>query len=404
LTRVSARAPRRRPGAGVPAEALLDTLLDDLDTGVIALDPERRVVVCNDVARRMLQAPAGGRAARPAASLLRSVVPGEDLVREGFARARTERETVLLGRHGAEVPVLLATHRVGKPPWLLITLRDLSRMRRSQQEMRRHERLATLGQLSAGVAHEIRNPLAGIGTSAQVLLRRFEPRDERARFVQVILEEVSRLDRIVTSLLQYARPRSPELQSGSLAACIEKVRELSAESFVQSQIQVEVDVAPRLGPVYIDGDLITQVLLNVTLNAVQAMAGGGTLRYVVRRVRRRAPPRGPGRRATDHGAGETQARMPFEYQQVRVSDTGVGIPRGVLTKLFDPFFSTKPQGTGLGLSISQTIMQEHGGGIEVASREGRGTTVLLNFPVEKRHGPRRTRDADPSRSRSADRR
>jgi signal transduction histidine kinase len=81
------------------------------------------------------------------------------------------------------------------------------------------------------------------------------------------------------------------------------------------------------------------------------------------------------------------------YQQVRVTDTGVGIPRGVLAKLFDPFFSTKPAGTGLGLSISQTIMQEHGGSIAVDSKEGRGTTVLLNFPLEKRHGERRQLDA-----------
>ena len=91
----------------------------------------------------------------------------------------------------------------------------------------------------------------------------------------------------------------------------------------------------------------------------------------------------------------------IEYQQVRVSDTGAGIPRGVLAKLFDPFFSTKPQGTGLGLSISQTIMQEHGGTIEVASREGRGTTVLLNFPVEKRHGERREPDSDAERAHAA---
>jgi signal transduction histidine kinase len=86
-----------------------------------------------------------------------------------------------------------------------------------------------------------------------------------------------------------------------------------------------------------------------------------------------------------------------------VSDTGVGIPRGVLAKLFDPFFSTKPQGTGLGLSISQTIMHEHGGSIEVASREGRGTTVLLNFPVEKRNGERRTGDPDARREHAVDR-
>src|SRR5207245_6612806 len=100
-------------------------------------------------------------------------------------------------------------HRIGHPPRVLLTLRDLTQPRRMQQELRRHERLATLGQLSAGVAHEIRNPLAGIGTSAQVLLRRFEPRDDRARFVRVILDEVARLDRILTSLPPYPPPPLP---------------------------------------------------------------------------------------------------------------------------------------------------------------------------------------------------
>jgi signal transduction histidine kinase len=99
---------------------------------------------------------------------------------------------------------------------------------------------------------------------------------------------------------------------------------------------------------------------------------------------------------TANGAGPV-------YQQVRVIDEGVGVPRGVLSKLFDPFFSTKPRGTGLGLAISQTIMHEHGGTIAVASREGRGTTVLLNFPVEKRHGQRRDRDRNADTAHAADR-
>jgi signal transduction histidine kinase len=93
----------------------------------------------------------------------------------------------------------------------------------------------------------------------------------------------------------------------------------------------------------------------------------------------------------------------MSYQQIRVSDTGTGIPRGVLGKLFDPFFTTRPRGTGLGLSISQTIMHEHGGSIEVASREGRGTTVLLNFPTEKRNGERRQLDAHPAGAHAAHR-
>jgi signal transduction histidine kinase len=309
---------------------------------------------------------------------------------------------VLQGERG-EVPVLLRTYRLGRPARVLMTLRDLGQMRRSQQELRRQERLATLGQLSAGVAHEIRNPLAGIGTSAQVLLHRFEPRDERARFVRVILEEVARLDRIVTSLLQYARPRTPELRATVIEPCIRRVLELAAEAVQQSGVRIEVNVAPRIGPVYIDGDLITQVLLNVTLNAVQAMPGGGTLRYEVRRMRRPRPSRGPGRRASDAPRAGRGGAGQLSYQQVRVIDTGQGIPRGLLSKLFDPFFSTKPGGTGLGLSISQTIMQEHGGTIEVASREHRGTTVLLNFPLEKRHAERRAGDAHPDRSHAAHR-
>ncbi|HKQ57773.1 MAG TPA: ATP-binding protein [Candidatus Eisenbacteria bacterium] len=375
----------------------------DSDAGVMLVDPTGRVHEVNQAAAKLIGLTAARARKSRAVDLLRTVIAGDDPARDAFRSASTEREVVLVSRSGGEVPVLLRTLRLGRPPWVVVTLRDQTRWRRMEQELRRHERLATLGQLSAGAAHEIRNPLAGIGTSAQVLLGRFEPRDERARFVRVILEEVGRLDRIVTSLLQYARPRAPELRATSLKPCVERVLELAAEAVTQARVTTEVDVAPRLEPIYIDPDLVTQVLLNVTLNAVQAMPQGGTLRYELRRVRRRAPPRGPGRRADDRpgrraddrptrrGSGRTGARGAawILYQQVRVIDTGVGIPPHALRNLFDPFFSTKPQGTGLGLSISQSIMQEHGGAIAVASREGRGTTVLLNFPMEKRHGQRR---------------
>ncbi len=410
------RAPRAPAVRMPPSDALFRALMSDVEAGVLLLDPRGRVATLNPAAERMLGARLARARGRPARELVRTVVPGDDPVRDLERRARAERETVLLGEGGVEVPVLMHGTRIGKPGWALFVLHDLTRTRRLQEELRRKERLATLGQLSAGVAHEIRNPLAGIGTSAQVLLRRFEPRDERARFVQVILEEVARLDRIVASLLQYARPRTPELRAAELGGCVDRVIELLAEPILQAGIRVERDVAPRLGTLYIDPDLVQQVLLNVSLNAVQAMERGGTLRYEVRKVRRRAPARGLGRRVDDRRAGDrradprraerrdTPAAAPrIEYQQVRVIDTGPGIPRGVLEKMFDPFFSTKSRGTGLGLAISQTIMQEHGGAIEVATREGRGTTLLLNFPVEKRHGQRRQPDPRGAHAHPADR-
>ena len=391
------RAVSARAKGAVPLEAVGQLLMAEMEHGVLLLDPGGRVSAANPAALRLLgmRGPAANR--RPAAGLVRTVVPGDDPVAEAFRAAVTEREILLAARGGGEVPVLLRSFRFGSPARVLLVLRDLTQPRRMQQELHRHERLATLGQLSAGVAHEIRNPLAGIGTSAQVLLRRFEPRDERARFVRVILEEVARLDRLVTNLLQYARPRTPALKVGLLADCVRRVIELSADSFAQAGVRPEVVTASGLEPLWIDPDLVVQVLLNVTLNAVQAMPDGGTLRYEVRVTRRRRAPRGPGRRANDArrrapAAGAARAAARDEWmavQQVRVNDTGAGIPRQLLGKLFDPFFSTKPRGTGLGLPICQTIMQEHGGSIDVASREGRGTTVLLDFPVEKRHGERR---------------
>lgn len=387
-----------------PADALIRALMDDANSGVLLIDPRQRVVECNVAAERLLGQSSARLRGAEAAGVLRTVVAGDDLVREAFRVARGEREVVLHPSGGGEVPVLWRSYRIGRPAWALVSLQDLTQLRRMQQEARRNERLATLGQLAAGVAHEIRNPLAGIGTSAQVLLKRFEPRDDRARFVQVILDEVARLDRIVTSLLQYSRPRTPELRSSHLAECVDKVIALAAESIQQASVRLEVQVAPRLAPLYIDPDLITQVMLNVTLNAVQAMPGGGVLRYEVARIRRKRPPRGPGRRVEDRAGARAPASGWLYFQQARIIDTGVGIPRGVLEKMFDPFFTTKATGTGLGLSISQTIMQEHGGSIAVDSREGRGTTVFLNFPLEKRHGERRQLDAHTDRSDAAHRR
>jgi two-component system, NtrC family, sensor histidine kinase HydH len=391
------RKDRARTEAAESLEAAGRLLMSDVEHGVLLLDPGGVVRQANAAALRLL----GVRVARgrPAAALVRTAVEGEDPAGDCLRTATTEREILLAPAGGGTVPVLLRGFRFGRPPRVLLVLRDLTQPRRMQQELRRHERLATLGQLSAGVAHEIRNPLAGIGTSAQVLLRRFEPRDERARFVQVILEEVARLDRLVENMLQYARPRTPQLAQSRLADCVAKVVTLNLDTFARAGVITEVQAQPDLALLWIDSDLVTQVLLNVTLNAVQAMPKGGTLRYEVRLTRRRRAQRGPGRRADDFAAARARAATGGEWlavQQVRVTDSGCGIPRPALDKLFDPFFSTKPRGTGLGLSICQTIMQEHGGSIEVASREGRGTTVLLEFPVEKRNGERRGSDAGPT--------
>lgn len=395
--------PRRRAARTIPEDALRRALMADSESGLLLADASGRVASLNPAGARLLGRTSAAVAGRPVAEVLATLVPGEGPVGEGRRAARTEREDVLVSARGAEIPVLIRTWRVGDPPWILISFRDLTQPRRMREELRRNERLATLGQLSAGMAHEIRNPLAGIGTSAQVLLRRFEPRDDRSRFVSVILEEVSRLDRIVTSLLQYARPRVPELKPERLTRCIERVLEVERDHLERAGVRIEVAAPAGLAPVWVDADLVVQVIHNVTRNASQAMPKGGTLRYELRSAKRRRGARGPGRRADDAMRRRAEGAGWIRYQQVRVTDSGAGIPRGVLAKMFDPFFTTRARGTGLGLSISQTIMQEHGGSIEVASREGRGTTVLLNFPTEKRHGERRGGDAHHGNAHASDR-
>jgi signal transduction histidine kinase len=382
---------RRRTAVAAPPVAP-PAVLDRLADGVVLVDARERVRFVNRAARELLGLPARGVLGRSGSAVVRTAVPGEDL----FAPARSGRsidtETLLLGARGDEVPARVAVVSLGPGRGAAAVLTDRSTARRLEQELRRRERLTVMGQLSAGVAHEVRNPLAGISSSAQVLLGRFEPRDERTRFVTAILDEVSRLDRIVTKLLQFARPGEPRLRRGSLVEAVRNLLEASGEWLRESGVEVETSLPERAPDVWFDPDLIHQVLLNLVHNAVQAMPGGGRLRIEVRTLRRRGVARGAGRRAEDASGARTARRAPAtSVMQVRVIDGGEGIGKEHLARLFDPFFTTKPSGTGLGLSICQSIVQEHNGTIHVASRRGHGTTMVVELPLEKRQGERRSR-------------
>jgi len=364
-------------------------VLDRLSDGIVVLGPDGRARSWNRAAREMLGLGPRARVGGDGRVLLRSVVPGEDLVGAALAGKRGEIETWLHNARGEEIPVRVAF--LPTSGGAVAVLADLTKMRRLEQELRQRERLSLVGQLSAGVAHEVRNPLAGISSSAQVLLGRFEPRDERTRFVKAILDEVGRLDRIVSQLLQFARPGEPRLRKGSLAETVRHLLETSGPWLTESGVEVETVLAPRVPESWFDPDLVHQVLLNLVANAVQAMPKGGRLRIEVRPLTRRGLARGSGRRREDVRAGKAGRIPPLRVVQVRIGDTGEGIAKEHLSRLFDPFFTTKPSGTGLGLSICQSIVQEHGGSIHVASRLEHGTTVLVELPVDRRQGERRNR-------------
>ena len=316
-----------------------------------------------------------------------------DLFADAPPLGTREGEVDLLTRDDRLVPVSLRVTRLASeesmPAGVVAIFDDLTLLKRSEAEMRRKERLASLGELSAGVAHEIRNPLAGIGAAAQLLKKRLGEREDMVRLADIILDESARLDRIVESLLKFGRPAPPQLSAGSVLDCVRRVLALVEEKAGEAGVTFDIRMDPEVPDIYIDGDQIVQVLLNLVQNALQAMPDGGRLSVSVR-VTTTSPwvRRTAGRRISDRG----QLPAPTAtagFVEIRIGDTGPGIPRETLERIFDPFFTTRREGTGLGLSICQAIIREHAGLVQVESIVDRGTTAIVTLPLEKRRGARR---------------
>ncbi len=382
--------------------ALVELIAERLPWAAIAVDREGRIELANRAARALLAAPDRELDGAP----IHEVLSGGPALTRALAAARDGAGGTFELAPAADteprlnVTVLPVSDRGGA---LLLVA---AHAQAAGEEDSTH-RLAALGRLSAGMAHEIRNPLSGIGTNAQVLRRRFEPGDPRLRFVDFILEEVARLDRLIEDLLRFARPPEPRLAAHDLRDSIERALALARGRMEKAGIRSRVEVEGEPPPAYVDPDQIAQVLLNIVLNAVQAMPAGGDLTIVLRAVERLAPVVGrSGRRAgDDHGAagahGVPDARGAQDaaqaagagpplrrFLEIVVRDTGVGIDRADLPKLFEPFFTTRPSGTGLGLSTSQALLRQHGGAITIESELAKGTVVTVLIPVEKRRAPR----------------
>jgi signal transduction histidine kinase len=233
------------------------------------------------------------------------------------------------------------------------------------QQMKEKDRLAALGEMAAGLAHEIRNPLGSIKASAQYLSETSEQPEGRGEFLDIIVDEVDRLNRVVSSFLDYARPPHTDPQPIYVNSAVQLTLQFLRPECDSAEVGLHVTMDPDLPKVRIDIEHLRQVLINLVQNAVQAMASGGDI-YVETRTQDRFRIGGGARR----------------WVQISVRDTGPGMAPNLLANLFVPFVTTKQQGTGLGLSISQRIVSEAGGRIEVRSRQGFGTTFVVLLPAE----------------------
>ena len=237
-------------------------------------------------------------------------------------------------------------------------------LKKSQRIMRRTDRLASLGTLISSLAHEIRNPLVSIKTFTQLLPERMEDEEFRNYFLKVASGEIDRLTTLINELLGFARPSEPNLRGEDMNALIEKMEFLVITEARKKNISISKNFTSNLPLVMVDAEQIKQVLLNILLNAVQSIPGEGQIWVETRVVR---IPR-----------EDTTVR----FVQIEVRDTGVGIPKENMERVFDPFFSTRPDGSGLGLAISYQIIHEHGGFIDLESEVGKGTSFRVHLALK----------------------
>jgi signal transduction histidine kinase len=239
--------------------------------------------------------------------------------------------------------------------------RDITHLKRAEERLMMAERLSSLGELTAGVAHELRNPLAGIKINTQVLARKKDLSETDRRVLGSTQEGIDKIQKIVDDMLHFARPKAAHFQEEDINEVIEKSLAILQAKIRKGNIVLVFEKGEGLPLLHIDIHQVQQVLINLMLNAIQAMEKGGTLTL---------------RAFRENGGGVG----------VEIRDTGIGIPAANLKKIFDPFFTTKSEGTGLGLSISMKILDNHRASLDVISEVGKGSVFTLHFPGESARG------------------
>jgi two-component system nitrogen regulation sensor histidine kinase GlnL len=354
-----------------------ESLVAGLPDALVGVDEALRIVLWNPAAEALL----GRSARRVVGRALKEVFPPDtSLVRHladtlATGESRSESEATVEGADGRAVPVSVVTApltgRSGRVEAAVAVLRDISRIKQLEAEVRRGETLAAVGRMAVGLAHEIRNPLSAIRGAVQLLQRELGDEARWGEYTGVLLNEVGRVNRIIEMLLDLGRPVTLRLVPLNVHQLLERVGLLCAEMAAQGGVSIVRRYDPSLPPILADEDRLLQVLHNLVRNAVEAMPRGGRLTLVTRLSMN------PLFAKVDLGQGvRTMA-------EILVADDGEGIPEAMRARLFTPFFTTKDRGLGLGLALCHRILEEHRGAIQVASEEGRGTSVSCFLPLAR---------------------
>jgi two-component system sensor histidine kinase PilS (NtrC family) len=286
---------------------------------------------------------------------------------EGGTARRARSEAELVRSDGSRIPVGMGLSFLRRGRGAICSFQDLTEIKRMEEQVRQADRLAAIGRLAAGLAHEIRNPIGSIRGSVEVLRDSLNPQEDDRRLMDIVLRESDRLDAIIRDFLQFSRPPNLVRVPTDLSAMLDEIllmlgNQGRAPGGDASPVQIRRDTSDSAVKAEVDPAQMRQALWNLCLNAVEAMPQGGELRVGVR-------------------TANSEGGRPL--LEITVEDTGVGIAAAELTQVFEPFFTTKPQGTGLGLAIAHRIVEDHGGEIRVQSEPWRGSRFIISLPLSE---------------------
>nr|MDA8164788.1 ATP-binding protein [Desulfobacteraceae bacterium] len=347
-------------------ELYTSNIIESMPAGLITLDSQERIVSINGRMEELL--------GRNFAELAGKTLPEaygngqcglEPMIRQG--RSILDLPVDCPGRGGERIPLKVSAARLlsrdRQPLGTVLTFRDMREIRDMEEQLERSRRLAALGRMAAGIAHEIRNPLGTLRGFAQYFSNRAQEGTSDQEYAELMIGEVDRLNRTISALLQFARPREPEFQEVALVRLLSRTGRLLADDLQSHKIGFSLDAPGEEIVLEADPDLLMQVFLNLLHNALAATAEGGAIMVGV--------------------------RPQDDTVHVRVRDSGRGMSDEEKAQMFDPFFTTRKTGTGLGLAVVHQIIEQHRGQIEVDSAPGTGTEITVILPLSQdRHAKR----------------
>ncbi len=354
-------------------------IIQNMSSSLICIDMDGNITFLNDNAARALGYTIEELIERP---LIQLVVDADRetkiIERMLIANKRFEsKEVKLISKSGAAIAIGFSTaplHDKDEQIGVIITFRDLTEMNLMRKQVERMDRLATLGELATGIAHEVRNPLGGIKAAAQVLEESLENNDRRLELVTRIVREIDRVNNLLNDFFKFAKPVKPSRNQFDIEVVIDGIYLLLASQMQSHKIRFHENFANGMPKVFADPHQTEQVLMNLMLNAVQCMPQGGDLTVKTYST-------SLSERPNFHWSDDvTDKSLPFVV--IEITDTGDGIAPENLEKIFNPFFTTKADGMGLGLSICSRLLAENKGHIHVDSRLGEGTQFTIVLPTQ----------------------